>query len=165
MFFCLTICKLGNDGGVHINFSKCELFSRNGNSHFPQSSLLPNLDILGVPLGILCTVLASLQRYVQPPKPCLKLLWTSLQLTRMCGSYYKLVHLARATPPSHCADYLKLFDEEVRLCFTSCIAVDVPDPSWQQAQLSSKSGWAWLLLACSALFCCFHSLLCFIRIL
>ena len=32
-------------------------------------------------------------------------------------------------------DYLKLFDEEVRLCFTSCIAVDVPDPSRQQAQL------------------------------
>ncbi|KAL5484116.1 hypothetical protein EMCRGX_G020564 [Ephydatia muelleri] len=104
--------ELGPHSGLHINFSKCELFSRNGNSHFPQSSLLPNLDILGVPLGILCTVLASLQRNVQPPKPCLKLLWTSLQLTRMCGSYYKLVHLARATPPSHCADYLKLFDEE-----------------------------------------------------
>ena len=83
----------------------------------------------------------------------------SLQLTfsllRMCGSYCKLVHLARATPPSHCADYLKLFDEEVRLCFTSCIAVDVPDPNWQQAQLSQSFGglgFRSLALHCSAAF-------------
>ena len=73
----------------------------------------------------------------------------------MCGSYCKLVHLARATPPSHCADYLKLSDEEVRLCFTSCIAVDVPDPNWQQAQLrQSFGGLGFLSLAvhCSAAF-------------
>ena len=66
-----------------------------------------------------------------------------------------LIHLARATPPSHCADYLKLFDEEVRLCFTSCIAVDVPDPNWQQAQLSQSFGglgFRSLALHCSAAF-------------
>ncbi|KAL5505899.1 hypothetical protein EMCRGX_G007440 [Ephydatia muelleri] len=57
-----------------------------------------------------------------------------------CVVVTELVHLARATPPSRSADYLKLFDEEVRLCFTSCIAVDVPDPSWQQAQLSPSLG-------------------------
>ena len=85
---------------------------------------------------------------MQPPKSCLKLLWTSLQLTFMgpfqfsaCVVVTELVHLARATPPSRSADYQKLFDEEVRLCFTSCIAVDVPDPSWQQAQLSPSLGW------------------------
>ena len=68
---------------------------------------------------------------------------------------WRLVHQARATPPSHCADYLKLFDEEVRLCFTSCIAVDVPDPNWQQAQLSqsfSGLGFRSLALHCSAVF-------------
>ena len=73
---------------------------------------------------------------------------------RMCGSYCKLVHLARATPPSHCADYLKLFDEEVRLFFT-CIAVDVPDPNWQQAQLSQSFGglgFRSLAVHCSAAF-------------
>ena len=40
--------ELGPHLGLHINLSKCELFSRNGNSHFPpvvESSLLPNLDI------------------------------------------------------------------------------------------------------------------------
>ena len=60
-------------------------------------------------------------------------LHVAFSILRMCGIYCKLVHLARAT---HSADYLNLFDEEVRLCFTSCIAVDVLDPSWQQAQLS-----------------------------
>ena len=73
-------------------------------------------------------------------------------LLRMCGSYCKLVHLARATPPSHCADY---FDEEVRLCFTSCISVDVPHPNWQQAQLRQSFGglgFRSLALHCSAAF-------------
>ena len=40
--------ELGPHLGLHMNLSKCELFSRNGNSHFPpvvESSLLPNLDI------------------------------------------------------------------------------------------------------------------------
>ena len=76
-------------------------------------------------------------------------------LLRMCGSCCKLEHLARATPPSHSADYLKLFDEEVRLCFTSCIAVDVPDPNWQQVQLSQSFGglgFRSLALHCSAAF-------------
>ena len=79
----------------------------------------------------------------------------AFSLLRMCGGYCKLVHLARATPPSHCADYLKLIDEEVRLCFTSCIAVDVPDPNWQQAQLSQSFGglgFRSLALHCSAAF-------------
>ena len=37
--------------GIHINLTKCELFGRMGNTAFPpsvRSSLLPNLDILGV---------------------------------------------------------------------------------------------------------------------
>ena len=63
-------------------------------------------------------------------------LHVAFSLLRMCGSLCDLVHLARVTRPSLCAEYLKLFDEEVRLCFTSCIAMDVPDSSWQQAQLS-----------------------------
>ena len=40
--------------GLYIKFSKCELFSRSGNSLFPsvvKSSLHPNLDILGAPIG------------------------------------------------------------------------------------------------------------------
>ena len=75
--------ELGPYLGLHINFSKCKLFSRNGNSHFPpvvESSLLPNMDILGVPIGDFVHCSRSLQRNVQPPKSCLKLLWTSLQL-------------------------------------------------------------------------------------
>ena len=45
---------LGPHLGLHINFSKCELFSRSDNSLFPpvvKSSRLPNMDILGAPIG------------------------------------------------------------------------------------------------------------------
>ena len=58
----------------------------------------------------------------------------------MCGGYCKLVHLTRTTPTNLCEDSLKFFDEEVRLCFSSCVAIDVPDTQWQQAQLSPKLG-------------------------
>ena len=58
----------------------------------------------------------------------------------MCGGYCKLVHLARTTPTSLCSDSLKFIDEEVRLCFAFCLAVDVPDTQWHQAQLCPKLG-------------------------
>ena len=158
--------ELGPHLGLYINFSKCELFSRSGNSLFPpvvKSSLLPNLDILGAPIGDFVHCSRFIAEKCAMPKILLKALvdvstvdlHVAFSHLRMCGSYCKLVHLARATPPSHCADYLKLFDEEVRLCFTSCIAVDVPDPNWQQAQLSQSFGglgFRSLALHCSAAF-------------
>ena len=58
----------------------------------------------------------------------------ALILLRLCGSYCKLIHLARATPPV--SDALQLFDVEVRQCFAQSIAVEVMDPAWQQAQLN-----------------------------
>ena len=157
---------LGPHLGLYIIFSKCELFSRSGNSLFPpvvKSSLLPNLDILGAPIGDFVHCSRFIAEKCAMPKILLKAivdvstvdLHVAFSLLRMCGGYCKLVHLARATPPSHCADYLKLFDEEVRLCFISCIAVDVPDPNWQQAQLSQSFGglgFRSLALHCSAAF-------------
>ena len=64
----------------------------------------------------------------------------AFSLLRMSGSYFKLVYLTRATLPSLCADSLKSFDEDIRLCFTSCLAVDVPNSHRQQAQLSPRFG-------------------------
>ena len=46
--------ELGPHLGLNLNFSMCEVFSSRGNSLFPpvvKSSLLPNLVILGVPIG------------------------------------------------------------------------------------------------------------------
>ena len=120
--------ELGPHLGLNINFSKCELFSRGGNSLFPpvvKSYLLPNLVILGVPIGdyVHCA------RFISEKCTIFKALLIALvdvsavdlhvafSLLRMCGSYCKLVHLTRATPPSLCADSLKPFDEEIRLCF------------------------------------------------
>ena len=143
--------ELGPHLGLYINFSKCELFSRSGNSLFPpvvKSSLLPNLDILGAPIGDFVHCSRFIAEKCAMPKILLKALvdvstidlHVAFSLLRMCGSYCKLVHLARATPPSHCADYLKLFGEEVR---------------WQQAQLSQSFGglgFRSLALHCSAAF-------------
>ena len=79
----------------------------------------------------------------------------------MCGGYCKLVHLARTTPTSLCSDSLKLFDEEVRLCFASCLAVDVSDTvassstlplaRWARPSLPLSSLMCWLYLFISSL--------------
>ncbi|KAL5491653.1 hypothetical protein EMCRGX_G016985 [Ephydatia muelleri] len=63
----------------------------------------------------------------------------ALSLLCLCGSYCRLVHLARATPSS-LASSLKLFDEEVRRCFSSCFSIDTTDTAWTQAQLSLGFG-------------------------
>ena len=67
-------------------------------------------------------------------------LHVAVSLLRICVSYCKLVHLARTTPPSLSCESLKFFDEEVRRCFSTCIAADIPDDHWKQAQLSLGFG-------------------------
>ena len=64
----------------------------------------------------------------------------ALILLKMCEGCCKLVHLARATPPSLAYDPLQLFDAEVREWFTLCTAVPVSNLTWQQAQLSLSHG-------------------------
>ena len=64
----------------------------------------------------------------------------ALLLLRLCGSFCRLVHLARSTPPSLIYEGLALFDDDVRHCFAECTMVDTPDIAWQQAQLSLSRG-------------------------
>ena len=61
-------------------------------------------------------------------------------LLRQCGGFCRLIHLARTIPPSLAGDALSLFDDEVWQCFAECTAVDTPDFTWQQAQLSLSRG-------------------------
>ena len=132
--------ELGPHLGLNIKVS------RGGKSLFPpvvkSSLLLPNLVILGVPIGdyvhcaqfILekCTISKALLNALVDVSAVD--LHVAFSLLCMCGSYCKLVHITRATPPSFCADSLQYF--KIRLCFASCLAVNVPDSHWQQAQLS-----------------------------
>ena len=50
------------------------------------------------------------------------------------------MHLSRLTPSLLVADALRLYDDDVRQCFTECTSVDTPDNAWQQAQLSLSRG-------------------------
>ena len=61
-------------------------------------------------------------------------------LLRFSGSFCKLVHLARSTPPSLVAEALSFFDSDICRCFTECTSVDVSDIAWHQAQLSPSRG-------------------------
>ena len=119
-----------------------------------KSSLSPNLEILGVPIGdyLHCSHFIAENCFKA------KVLFTALvevaeadlniavSLLCICASYCKLVHVARTIPPSLSCESLKFFDEEVRR-FSTCIAADIPDDHWKQSQLSLSFGGL-----------CFHSL-------
>eukprot|EP00731_Ephydatia_muelleri_P014360 Em0008g80a len=143
--------SIGPSLGIFINMSKCELFCKGDTSEFPpsmKSSHVPHLDLLGAPIGdyLFCGKYAASKR-----SEALKLLsrlvevgasdpQVALILLRLCGSYCKLIHLARATPPSLVSEALQLFNVEVRQCFAQSIAVEVTDRAWQQAQLNLSHG-------------------------
>ena len=113
-----------------------------------RSLLLPNLDILGVPIGDYMHCTHFISEKISQAKVLLSALvevaaadlHVATSLLRISGSFCKLVHLARTTPPSLSHDSLQFFDEEVRHFFSSCLAVDIPDVHWQQAQLSLSCG-------------------------
>ena len=143
--------EMGPALGLYINFTKCEHFSSKGNASFPPAvkcSLLPNLDILGAPVGdyVHCS------RFIADKCAESKKLLTSLvdvagvdlqvafTLLCMCGGFCKLVHLTRVTPLSLASDALVSFDEDVRQCFVLCSAIEVSDTAWKQAQLSLRFG-------------------------
>eukprot|EP00731_Ephydatia_muelleri_P030193 Em0021g716a len=117
--------------GLHVNLAKCELFSRRGNTSFPpevRCSLLPNLDILGAPIG------NYLHCFMIIAGKCAELLSGLVDVAAVD------LQQLRVTPPSLAPDALSSFDEEVKQCFAMCSAINVTDDAWSQAQLGPKSG-------------------------
>ena len=88
----LSIIKdLGPPLGLHINLSKCELFSVNDLSRFPDEMKKLAQEGSSVP-------------------------HVAMLLLRQCGGFCRLIHLARTIPPSLAGEALSLFDDEVRQC-------------------------------------------------
>ena len=143
--------ECGPSLGIFINLSKCEVFSLNDPHSFPaamKTSHLPHMVILGAPIGdyLFCATFIASKR-LDAEKLLSKLVevatidpQVALILLRVCGSFCKLIHLARATPPSLVSDPLQLFDNDVRQCFKDCFVFDTSDSTWQQVQLSLRYG-------------------------
>ena len=143
--------EFGPSLGIFINLSKCEVFSRNDPHSFPaamKTSHLPHMVILGTPIGdyLFCANFIASKR-LDAEKLLSKLVevatidpQVALILLRVCGSFCKLIHLARATPPSLVSDPLQLFDNDVRQCLKDCFVLDTSDSTWQQVQLSLRYG-------------------------
>ena len=142
---------LGPQLGLFLNVSKCEVFSTGNMYSFPpgmKRSNTTNMEVLGAPIGdiLFCAkfvanqlakanVLLSRLQQVGSKDPQVAYL-----LLCFCGSFCKMVHLARSTPPSLVAEGLGIFDRDIRRCFTECTSVDVSDVAWMQAQLSPSRG-------------------------
>ncbi|KAL5493820.1 hypothetical protein EMCRGX_G015052 [Ephydatia muelleri] len=107
--------------GLFINYPKCEVFSRNGISLFPasvKSSILPNLEILGAPIGDI----VHCSRFFAEKHNNFKVLLRAI-------SDVATVDLIESMLP-----FLS------SACAEATATIDVPDTQWQQAQLSPKLG-------------------------
>ena len=137
--------------GLFINLRKCEIFSSRDLEGFPEQmkkSNNPCLEVLGIPIGDeeFCTTFISAK--CAESRMLLDKLeevgaidpQVALTLIRLCGGFCRLNHLARATPPSLSAKALRMFDEDVRRCFSASTGIDTSDDAWQQAQLSLCKG-------------------------
>ena len=108
----------------------------------------PNLDILGAPIGdyIHCAKFIA-SKQVEALKFLSRLQdvavidpQVAFTLLRVCGSFCRLDHIARSTPPSLSSDPLQIFDMAVKECFAACSALDLTEHVWQQAQLGLRYG-------------------------
>ena len=135
--------------GLYINIAKCELFSLSDLTSFPDEikrSNVTHFEILGAPIGdlVFCAKFVA-QKQSEASKLLLQLEavgsinpQVALLLLRQCGSYYRLVHLSRNTPPLLVKEAFVLFDDRVQQSISECTAVDASASTWQQAQLSLK---------------------------
>ena len=115
-----------------------------------KRSNTPNMEILGAPIGdiLFCAKFVANQRakanvlLLRLQQVGSKDPQVALSVLRFCGSFCKMVHLARSTPPSLVAETegLGIFDRDIRRCFTEYTSVDVSDVAWMQAQLSPSRG-------------------------
>ena len=105
--------RLGPLLDLHMNLSKCELFSPNATIMFPSAMMvfhLLHLVIVGAQIEVYLlfasyfaskrTGAMKLLSRLGRSALLLILMQVALILLRMCGGSCKLVHLARATPPS-----------------------------------------------------------------
>ena len=84
--------------------------------------LFPNLDILGAPIGDYIHCSKFIVRKCAESRKLLSGLvdvaavdlQVAVTLLCMCGSFCRMVHIARVTTPSLASDALRSFDEEVK---------------------------------------------------
>jgi hypothetical protein len=136
--------------GLVMNLAKCELFSQADLGSFPArivKSSAPNLEILGAPIGEdqFCSNYIDVKR--EEAGKLLKILpelrnpQIALNLLRSCGSFCRLAHLGRCTPPlKETVTTFANFDDDVRRSFEECLAIETTETAWKQAKLSLSNG-------------------------
>ena len=139
-----------NTSGLHINLSKCQLFSPQDLSMFPSDipcSACPYFELLGVPIGSAeyCAqyieskrkdafLLLSLLPQLSNPQ-------VAVTILRSCASFCKLAHLARSTPPSPMSEAVfSQFDNDVLHCFELSAAIELTLPAAKQATFNLSHG-------------------------
>ena len=135
--------------GLLVKLDKCEAFSRNSLDTLNddiRKSAVPNMEILGAPIGSseFCRDFASRKRdkacELLRALPQLQNPQIALSILRRCAGFCRLAHIARATPVQSTVAALASFDDDMRRTLDESAAIESTDLAWQQAQLSTRRG-------------------------
>jgi hypothetical protein len=135
--------------GLQLNIGKCELFSRQDLSHFPETmkkSAKPNLEVLGAPIGDDDFCAEYVQDKCIEAENLLKKIseihdpQVSVALLRICGGFCRLSHIARCCPSEQVSEPLAAHDRAVMKCLEDSAAIELSDRARLQAQLGLKAG-------------------------
>ena len=136
--------------GLSLNYSKCELYCLQNLDMFYHTilrSATPCFEILGAPIGTPEFYVEYIQKKIAEARQLLHLLpqlcetQVARSLLRMCGSFCKMAHLARTTPPS--TDILECFikfDRDSLHCLETSALIALSPSAVKQAQLSMSFG-------------------------
>ena len=141
--------KATSTSGLAINLHKCEAYSRNDlDTRWPdiQKSAVPNLEILGAPIGTSPFCEGYVSKKSEKAGELLKMLprlhnpQVALSIMRRCAGFCRLVSIARATPVESAAAALASFDSDLRRTLEESTAIECTDRAWRQAQLPIRAG-------------------------
>ena len=136
--------------GLSLNYSNCELYSLQNLDMFYHTisrSATPCFEILGAPIGTPEFCVEYIQKKIAEARQLLHLLpqlcetQVALSLLRMCGSFCKMAHLTRTTPPStYILECFIKFDRDSLHCLETSALIALSPSAVKQAQLCMSFG-------------------------
>ena len=161
------IKELGPSLGLLVNIGKCELFCKSDVSMFPEAFIVSTVPVLGAPIGdyIHCASFFSTKRSeaskLHVEDVAIKDPQVALLLLHMCGSFSKLVHLARTTPMTLIFEAMQQFDTDVMSRIMRCIANCITDSSGANQFIQ---GVVWVVGLFKTFLCSIHCLFLFLSV-
>ena len=137
--------------GLHINFQKCQLLSKQDLSMFHPEILrcsIPDFETLGAPIGSPDFCTTFIEKKLKEANHLLSLLpklrdpQSAVALLRSCAFFFRLVHLARSIPSTtRSLEAFARFDDDVLHCLECLLEIELTPQAYNHAGPTWSQVW------------------------